>query len=263
MPKPSIVFLMYHELELPGRPLCQDEPGYARYVLPENEFRAQVDYLKNNGWKGLSVGQAVAYPEGRCVTITFDDGCETDLLAAAPLLRHAGFNATFFITTGKLGSTGYLMPAQLRELSALGFEIGCHSMTHPYLPDLDDKGLQREIHDAKTQLEQILGGPVAHFSCPGGRYDQRVVRVAQTAGYRTLSTSRIHSNSRSSDLFALGRVAMLRNTPLTAFAGICEGTSLSRMRTQSILREAAKRILGNSLYDRMRARVLHRPTPPG
>ena len=28
-----IVFLMYHELELPGRRLCQSEPGYVRYIL--------------------------------------------------------------------------------------------------------------------------------------------------------------------------------------------------------------------------------------
>ena len=37
------------------------------------------------------------------MTITFDDGCETDLLVAAPILRQAGFNATFFITWGRLG----------------------------------------------------------------------------------------------------------------------------------------------------------------
>src|SRR3954462_14057286 len=101
MLKRPIVSLMYHELELPGRSICQNEPGYARYVLPESEFRSQIRYLKKNGWNGLSVGQSLGYPEGRSVTITFDDGCETDLLAAAPLLKQAGFNATFFITSGK------------------------------------------------------------------------------------------------------------------------------------------------------------------
>jgi len=42
-------------------------------------------------------------------------------------------------------------------------------MTHAYLTDLDDRGLQREIADAKAQLEEILGKTVEHFSCPGGR----------------------------------------------------------------------------------------------
>jgi peptidoglycan/xylan/chitin deacetylase (PgdA/CDA1 family) len=261
MSKDSIIFLMYHELELPGRRLCQSEPGYARYVLPEPDFRAQVDQLKANGWQGLSVGQALTFPEGRNVTITFDDGCETDLLAAAPILRQTGFNATFFITCGKLGKPGYLSPAQLKELSGQGFEIGCHSMTHPYLTDLDESGLRYEISDAKSQLEQIIGRPVEHFSCPGGRCDQRVVTVARAAGYRTLATSHIQANSSGTDVFALGRVAILRDAPLSAFAAICDGSSLSRMRTQNAFREAARGILGNSLYDRVRAILLQRRPP--
>jgi len=262
MTKHSIVFLMYHELEIPGRRLCQSEPGYARYVLPEPDLRAQMDYLTEHAWQGLSVGQALAFPDGRCVAITFDDGCETDLLAAAPILRHSGFKATFFITCGRLGTSGYLSPAQLKELSAQDFEIGCHSMTHPYLTDLDEKGLRHEISDAKTELEQIIGQPVDHFSCPGGRCDQRVVTVARAAGYRTVSTSRIQANSESTDLFALGRVAMMRDIPLSSFAAICAGTPLSRMRAQSAFREAARQILGNSLYDRLRATILNRSSSP-
>jgi peptidoglycan/xylan/chitin deacetylase (PgdA/CDA1 family) len=261
MPNRSIVFLMYHELELPGRRLCQSEPGYARYVLPESDFRSQIEYLRANAWHGLNVGQAITFPAGRNVTITFDDGCETDLLAAAPILRDAGFNATFFITTGRLGTPGYLSPAQLKELCAQGFEIGCHSMTHPYLTDLDENGLQHEIADAKTQLEQIIGRTVDHFSCPGGRCDNRVVTVAQTAGYRTVSTSRIQANSPDTNVLALGRVAMLRNTPLNTFAAICSGNHLSRMRLQGTLRDAVRTLLGNALYDRLRATLLGRAGP--
>jgi peptidoglycan/xylan/chitin deacetylase (PgdA/CDA1 family) len=262
MSRHSIVFLMYHELEIPGRRLCQPEPGYARYVLPEPDFQAQLNYLQGNGWKGLSVGQALAFPEGRNVAITFDDGCETDLLAAAPILRHAGFDATFFITCGRLGKPGYLSSEQLKELSMQGFEIGCHSMTHPYLTDLDENGLRHEILDAKVHLEQIIGRPVDHFSCPGGRCDQRVVAMARAAGYRTLATSRIRANSKNTDALALGRVAMLRDLPLSAFAAICGGRSLSRMRARNACREAARQILGNSLYDRLRATLLNRTSPP-
>jgi peptidoglycan/xylan/chitin deacetylase (PgdA/CDA1 family) len=261
MSKDSIIFLMYHELELPGRRLCQSEPGYARYVLPEPDFRAQMDHLKAKGWQGLSVGQALTFPEGRNVAITFDDGCETDLLAAAPILRQTGFNATFFITCGRLGKPGYLSHAQLKELSGQGFEIGCHSMTHPYLTDLDENGLRYEISDAKLQLERIIGQAVEHFSCPGGRCDQRVLTVARAASYRTLATSRIQTNSGNTDAFALGRIAILRDVPLSAFAAICDGSSLSRMRTYNAARDAARYILGNSLYDRVRALLLRRALP--
>jgi peptidoglycan/xylan/chitin deacetylase (PgdA/CDA1 family) len=254
----SIVFLMYHELELAGRPLCQTEPGYARYVVREPNFQAQIEFLKTNGWAGQSVGQALEFPPGEHVAITFDDGCETDLLNAAPVLRQAGFNATFFITCGRLGTAGYLSPAQLRDLCTQGFEIGCHSMTHAYLTDLDENGLQYEICDAKSELEQIVGQPVHHFSCPGGRCDQRVVRVARAARYQSVATSRIHANSKHTDVFVLGRVAILRDMPLPIFEQICSGSALPRMRRQDRIREAARRILGNSLYDRMRSALLSR-----
>src|SRR5271165_132153 len=180
-----IVFLMYHELELPGRKLCQAEPGYVRYILPVDAFRAQMQWLKESGFRGLSVGEALGYPPRPSVCITFDDGCETDLIAAAPLLREFGFHATFYITAGFLGTPGYLNAAQLQELDQQGFEVGCHSMTHPYLPDLPDAGLKREIVDAKLQIEQILGRAIEHFSCPGGRYDARTLEVARRAGFRS------------------------------------------------------------------------------
>lgn len=252
----GIVFLMYHELETPGRPLCQSAPGYVRYIMHTSDFRAQMELLQRQGRRGVSVGEAVRDFAAKSVAITFDDGCETDLLYAAPLLQEMKFGATFYITTGFLGRPGYLSHSQVRELSRLGFEIGCHSMNHSYLPDLDDQGLSREIVQAKVQLEHILGTAVEHFSCPGGRHNQRVSEVARDAGYRTVATSRIQQNSGESDSFSLGRVAVMRSTSLAAFEQICSGHSLRRMQLEVQVRGAMKKLLGNSMYDRLRNALL-------
>jgi peptidoglycan/xylan/chitin deacetylase (PgdA/CDA1 family) len=254
--EPSIVFLMYHELEIPGKPLCLPEPGYARYAVSESEFRQQMQYLKEHGYKGSSVGQALKFSGAPCVAITFDDASETDLLAAAPILQQAGFNATFYITSGWLGQPGHLSAVQLSELSRQGFEVGCHSMTHAYLTDLDDLSLRREMVDSKVRLEEITGKSVDHLSCPGGRYNDRIARAAQAAGYRTVATSRIHANSGRTDVLALGRVAILRGLPISTFASICSGEALPRLRARSAIRDAAKQLLGSSLYDRVRNALL-------
>jgi peptidoglycan/xylan/chitin deacetylase (PgdA/CDA1 family) len=254
----GIVFLMYHELELPGRPLCQTDPGYVRYILTAADFESQVKWLQTAAWQGFNVSAALELPADRGVVITFDDGCETDLLTAAPILQSAAFQATFYITTGFLGRTGYLAPHRLRELSELGFEVGCHSMTHAYLPDLTTDGLHREMVEAKDKLEQIIGNQVQHFSCPGGRYDQRVIEMARSAGYRTLATSRAHINSRRTSAFELGRIAIMRETSLDAFERICRNQTLWRLRLIDITRSAMKRVLGNSTYDKARARLLER-----
>jgi peptidoglycan/xylan/chitin deacetylase (PgdA/CDA1 family) len=253
---PAIAFLMYHELELPGRSLCQSEPGYVRYIVPEAAFRAQMNWLRQNGWQGLSVGEALNYPSGNSAAITFDDGCETDLIAAAPVLKERGFNATFYVTAGFLGKTGYLSPAQLRQLSSLGFEIGCHSMTHPYLNDLAESDVKHEVSDARSRLEDVTGKKVEHFSCPGGRYNEMTQRVVREAGYRSLATSRASLNTRSTNAFLLGRVTVMRGIQDRDFRRICQGEGLWKIRFGAFARGVSRKVLGNAIYDHARALLL-------
>jgi hypothetical protein len=126
MAEVGTVFLMFHELALPGRPLCHAEPGYSRYVVSVSDFHSQMEALAHAGWRGRSVSQVIhSFAERslgeKSVCITFDDGCETDLLAAAPILKDFGFGATFYITAGFVGKPGYLSEEQVRSLRAQGF----------------------------------------------------------------------------------------------------------------------------------------------
>jgi peptidoglycan/xylan/chitin deacetylase (PgdA/CDA1 family) len=213
--------------------------------------------IRELGLRGVSVGEALKFSTP-AVALTIDDGCETDLLTIAPLLKQFGYGATFYITAGLLGKPGYMSPAQLRELSALDFEIGNHSMTHPYLTDLDDASLHHEIADSKVMLENIIGKAVEHFSCPGGRYDSRAILVAKNAGYRTLANSIPRANSPSADPFALGRVAVTRDLSPAAFKKLCRGQRLWQLALRVGLRDRAKRLLGNTTYDRVRSALLKR-----
>jgi len=257
MSNTGIVYLMYHELQLPGRAPCQKGSGYVRYVIAEPDFRAQLSCLKNAGLRGMSVGEALDHPSitQAGTVITFDDGCETDLIAAAPLLREAHFNATFYIVAGHLGRRGYLSPAKLRELEELKFEIGCHSMTHAPLTNLDSRQLQVEIVEAKERLEQLLGKPVDHFSCPVGRWNQRVAELARQAGYRSVATSRIGRNLPGTNPFRLARVAVIRGISLADFNRLCHGEGLLVRQVQVALLSLAKNVLGHS-YEKVRSVLL-------
>jgi peptidoglycan/xylan/chitin deacetylase (PgdA/CDA1 family) len=252
-----MVYLMYHELELPGRPLCQNEPGYVRYVVKLQGFESQMQWLRTQSWSGMSVSEALSSSK-RGVAITFDDGCETDLLSAAPTLKQANFNATFYVTVGFLGMPGYMSRSQVRQLSDLGFEIGSHSMTHAYVSDLSDGALQAEVANSKNELEQMTGRSIEHFSCPGGRWDKRVARFARQAGYGSVATSRSVANSSGAVPFRLGRVAVMRGTDPCRFQQLCQGHGLWRLQAQDLIRATAKSIFGNSSYDRMRSILLGR-----
>jgi peptidoglycan/xylan/chitin deacetylase (PgdA/CDA1 family) len=168
-------------------------------------------------------------------------------------LKSLGFGTTFYATAGFIGKPGYMSPGRLRELHGAGFEIGCHSMPHPYLPDLDDAALDCEISGAKTALEQMIGAAVLHFSCPGGRYDSRTIKTGKAAGFRNLATSVPRANTSSADVYSLGRVAMTRGLPEASFKAICHGDGLWKLQLSGRIRNSAMAIFGNRAYDRLRS----------
>lgn len=255
MSSQGTVCLMYHEIELPGRELCDPDPGYTKYAVSIDNFREQMQLLKDSGTPGIDVSRMLSNPANG-VALTFDDGCETDLITAVPILKEFGFRATFYITVGFLGKRGFMSRQQARELAATGFEIGCHSKTHPYLTDLPESALQSEIADAKKELEDIVGHPVNHFSCPGGRWDVRVVQVAKQAGYASVATSQIGLNSSDTDPFALRRVAITRDVTPLELQALCRGSGFWSKGMKNRGLELAKRTLGNRAYNRLRAVLL-------
>jgi peptidoglycan/xylan/chitin deacetylase (PgdA/CDA1 family) len=253
MSSPGVLYLMYHELELPGREICRPKDGYARYVVSEENFRSQLAAIHHAGLRGVSVGESLRMrnADSSAVVLTFDDGCETDWIAAAPALRDVGFQATFYLVVGFLERRGHLSKQQARELAEAGFEVGCHSMTHPYLTDLTPSELQHEIVHAKNELERVLGKGVEHFSCPGGRWDPHVAEVAKEAGYHSVATSLIGTNSPSSNPYKLNRVAVLRGMEDARFNRLCRGEGLLVLRTRQAVLSVGKRALGNVLYEKI------------
>jgi peptidoglycan/xylan/chitin deacetylase (PgdA/CDA1 family) len=243
----GIVCLMYHELEVPGRPLCSPEPGYSRYVITAEEFRKQMETLAAMGLHGISVREMHVVP-GNTIAISFDDGAESDLLFAAPILRELGHRATFFVSAGLLDQPGYLNSAQLRDLHEQGFEIGSHGSTHRYLGDLSAGELRQEVHGSKERIEAVLGTPIESFSCPGGRWNASVLASARAAGFKSFVTSEIGVNRPGQAI--VRRVAIQRSTASSTFDKYVRGrlgAELVRARALN----AAKGVLGNRLYDQL------------
>jgi peptidoglycan/xylan/chitin deacetylase (PgdA/CDA1 family) len=250
--------LMYHELELPNRTLCNSEKGYTRYVLQETDFQRQISYLSNQGFFGLNVSEGLNFSnhKDKAVVITFDDGCETDLIAAAPILKAYNFNATFYVVAGFLGKPGYLSTNQLRELSDSGFEIGSHSMTHRYLSDLTKEDIYFEISQSKNHLEQIIGKSINHFSCPGGRWSKTAAQIAKESGYSSMATSQIGTINSNSSRFSLARNPIMQSTTLENLDHISKGKGMILRQSRETVFSLAKNLLGNSLYEKVRSKIL-------
>ena len=255
-------FLMYHELGVPGRAPCEDAPGYLRYVVERSVFVEHLDLLAAQRMSVCGVAAACrrGLDHASQVVITFDDGCATDAELAAPLLAARGFGATFFIVSEWTGTRrGFMTAAQVRELHGQGFEVASHSATHAFLSDLADDRLREELRGSRQTLEDMIGAPVRHLSCPGGRWSPRVAAAAREAGYETVSPSRLGVNRARADRYALARRAIRRDTTRRNFEAICHGRQPVAAQFGTAILNGAKRALGNRLYGGLRNLALRQP----
>jgi hypothetical protein len=89
-----------------------------------------------------------------------------------------------------------------------------------------------------------------------------VPSTAKQAGYQSVATSRFVANSADADRFALGRVAIMRSAGLEQFNKLANGRGLWQLRLWNSARGFGKNVLGNALYDQVRALLLKRKTQP-
>ena len=117
----------------------------------------------------------------RVVALTFDAGANADAVPSIlATLRRESVPATFFLT----GNFVRDFPAAARSIAAAGFRIGDHTITHPYLTQLSDAVVQREIVGGAQQIMSVTGkNPAPLFRFPYGDADARTIAIANRAGY--------------------------------------------------------------------------------
>lgn len=111
------------------------------------------------------------------MSLTFDDGKVGVYYQAMPELRARGVTGTCYIVPEWTNSTHsqFMDWWHIVELHNLGWDIGSHTMSHPYLTDMDDSTLQYELTESRAEIMRrgILAG---NFALPYGDYDARVMR---------------------------------------------------------------------------------------
>lgn len=225
-----IHILMYHRVgDFPDR-----MPTHRGQYCHLPRFKAQMGMLRRLGYPVISLDAAVAGLRGetelppRAVALTFDDAYVDFLEHAAPVLAEHGYPACVYAVAGKLGGhSDWVAPeglspaplmnaAQLKEVQAMGFTVGSHTLSHPRLATLDSAAsITRELADSRKVLQDVLGSPVEHFCYPYGSHDLRAVEAAAAAGYLTGTTCLRAAATPADDLLTLPRKAVHQGT--TAF----------------------------------------------
>lgn len=229
------LYLLYHEIRTGG-----SEYSYVTDAAMFERHGALYEDLQRSRY-GF-------YPE-----LTFDDGHDSNLQVATPILQKHGLTARFFITAGWTGKRPAFMDFHdLRELLAAGHSIGAHGWSHKLLTHCSDQELKAELVTARQTLEDGLGASVTTMSLPGGRANSRVLAACREAGY-----SQIFTSEPKAEALPLGETVGRFNIRgdmqpewlaelLRPESGVLRG-----IERQHRLKSMAKSLLGDKLYARL------------
>ena len=158
----------------------------------------------------------------RRLAITFDDGYRDNFTFAAAELRKRGLPATFFVTTGFIGTehtawwdagegirSEWMTWSEVRRLQEQGFDLGCHTATHADCGQISLPEALLEIVGAKSRLESEINAPVRHFAFPYGspmRMTEENRAIVQEAGFACCLSAHGGVVSVSDSPFRLCRV---------------------------------------------------------
>ena len=129
---PGVTVLIYHRF---------GEDKYPSTNIGVERFREQLEYLKTNDYKVISLEQLVHYlsegtelPE-KSVVITIDDGYRSVYDNAWPLLRTYGYPFTVFLYAKATENKhwNYLTWDQVKEMAAGGVDFQNHGFSHNHM----------------------------------------------------------------------------------------------------------------------------------
>ncbi len=184
-----------------------------------DKFRKQMDLLIKLAEPVSAAFTGPLKPGQNYASVTFDDGFQSVLKNALPVLQERKIPATLFIPTGYIGKMpGWInnenenydeiivTQDQLKELSASMITIGSHCVTHPHLTKLDEVEIKKELFESKKFLEKLLEKKIDLLSFPFGDYNEQVLQLAEEVGYVRVFLNIPKFFASKIDCFVFGRI---------------------------------------------------------
>ncbi len=230
--------LAYHEI--------MPESNYA-YCVTSEAFAEQ-----------LRLFDALRRAKSLGIKITFDDGEQSQLHNALPLLAEYGFKATYFVTPGLIGTAAkFLGWNDLRALQAARHSVQSHGWSHKFLTFCSEEELTHELRASKQSLEDNLGSAVEEISVPGGRWNRQVIPACAATGYRRVYVSDPWIEAEIDGVEVIGRFMVRRTTTIPDLEKIVgkDPSALRKLRLRSQFRGGLVGVLGDSLYHRLWCRL--------
>jgi len=115
------------------------------------------------------------------VSLTFDDTL-ADQFQVGAMLEQRGLVGTFYVNSGRLGSSGYMSRDQLLTLQNAGHEIAGHTISHANLTSVSATEARRQVCDDRVALLNA-GLRITTFAYPFGADSSTVRQMVAACGY--------------------------------------------------------------------------------
>lgn len=241
-------------IQLATKPFRDTVLAYHEITSQDSEYRYAVSSrtLEEHLKLGARLGNAPGFRSR--LQFSFDDGHISNYFLALPLLEKYSTKAVFFVIVGRVGQSGFMTWAQLRELVARGHQVCAHGWSHKMLTRCSDAELRSELGLSRNELENKLGVSVAALSAPHGRWNRRVALACAQAGYRRLYTSTPWAlTPKLGDMDILGRLMVIRSmNEIRLFNWLTMGRARAGMiQAGYAFKQSLRYVLGNTLYHRL------------
>lgn len=122
------------------------------------------------------------FPQGKtkALILSYDDGRAEDR-QLVKLMNKYGLIGTFHLNSNKLGTSGYVNKADIKQLYT-GHEVSVHSANHPNLTTLSKIDIVYEVVEDRKALERLIGYPVRGMAYPFGNNNAFVIDAIKGLG---------------------------------------------------------------------------------
>ena len=169
----------------------------AESIVAEAAFREQMQFLKENGYRGITLDQLLGFLEfkiqipEKSVVITFDDGWRSFYDIAFPVLREYGYPATLFVRPEFIGERYAMSWDQVKVLAETGVDIQCKITTRANTTEFRNKeafkeyfkALKDEVTRSKKIIKKKLNRECRYLAYPYGETHNVVVALAKKEGF--------------------------------------------------------------------------------
>lgn len=129
-------------------------------------------YFNENGELATPIGEA----NSKMVALTFDDGPGSQTDRLLKILQNNGAKATFFL----IGEQMNTYANTVKQMEAIGCQVGSHTFDHKNLTSLDVAQATAEIAQTNAAFTAILGHGPSLTRPPGGNYNEEILKLLGT-----------------------------------------------------------------------------------